>query len=560
MSDTPISQAIRGVKQEFSGVFVVSCAINLLALATSIYMLQVFDRVLTGRSYETLAYLTLIALVAIAVLASMELTRKRILARAGHWFEFVTSPHVVSASGADSARGRRPGASLKDVGDVRSFVAGDGITAFFDAPWLPIFLAVLFLLHPWLGILASVGALVLFGCALVNDLMTRRRAAENREHADRARVAARELQDNAEVLQAMGMRATALGRWQRQQEKALPGTLRMLDAGAAVTSVSRFVRLGLQVAILGLGAYLVLQQQLSAGGMIAGSIILSRALAPVEKSIQGWRGYLAARAGLASLKSLVGRDKPIARQALPTPAGAIAVDRVTHAPNDPERPILRDISCDLAAGEVLGVIGPTGSGKSTFCRLLVGVMPPTAGTVRLDGAELFENIDQLGRWIGYVPQDISFVSGTVSDNIARLDPEDPGKVIAAAKRAGVHDLILSLPDGYETDMGSYGPRLSGGQRQRLALARAFYGDPALLVLDEPNSNLDQGGEQALTAAIEQAKARGSTVVLVSHRTSLLRCCDRLMVMNQGQVSRIGPRSEIMALYTARKDAVGGAAS
>jgi PrtD family type I secretion system ABC transporter len=558
MSQPSIRQAIGQVKQEFGGIFVVSCAINLLALATSIYMLQVFDRVLTSRSYETLGYLTLIALLAIAVLAAMELARKRILSRAGHWFEHVASPHVLTTAGEDTARGRRPTASLKDVGEVRGFVSGDGITAFFDAPWLPVFLAVLFLLHPWLGILASVGAVVLFGCALINDLLTRRRAAENREHAEKARASARELHENAEVLQSMGMRGAALDRWQRQQERALPGTLRMLDAGAAVTSMSRFVRLGLQVAILGLGAYLVLQQQLTAGGMIAGSIILSRALAPVEKSIQGWRGYLGARAGLASLKGLVGRDEPVARQALPEPQGAVEVTSVTHAPADPERPVLRDVSFSLAPGEVLGIAGPTGSGKSTVCRLLVGTFPPTAGDVRLDGAELFENIDQLGRRIGYVPQDITFVSGTVAENIARLAPDDPEKVIQAAQHAGVHELILALPDGYETDMGAYGPRLSGGQRQRLALARAFYGDPALLVLDEPNSNLDQGGEAALITAIEHAKARGCTIVLVSHRMSLMRCCDKLMVMQEGRVVRFGPRGEIMALYAARKDQQGSA--
>jgi ABC-type protease/lipase transport system fused ATPase/permease subunit len=274
----------------------------------------------------------------------------------------------------------------------------------------------------------------------------------------------------------------------------------------------------------------------------------------VEKSIQGWRGYLGARAGLKSLKAVIGRDAPALRQALPAPVGAVDVQEVTYAPGDPDRPILRDVTFRLAPGEVLGIAGPTGSGKSTVCRLLVGTFPPSAGHVRLDGADVFENIDQLGGRIGYVPQDITFVSGTVSENIARLAPDDPEAVIAAAQAAGVHELILALPEGYETDMGAYGPRLSGGQRQRLALARAFYANPALLVLDEPNSNLDQGGEAALIAAIEGAKARGCTVVLVSHRMSLMRCCDRLMVMQDGRVVRTGPRAEIMALYTARRDA------
>ena len=553
MNADTLDQAIRTVRAEFKGVFAVSCLINLLALTTSIYMLQIFDRVLTGQSYATLGYLTLIAIVAIAALAVMELARKRVLARAGHWFEAAASPQVVAAAGDDCVRRRQPEATLQDVVDVRSFVAGDGITAFFDAPWLPIFLAVLFLLHPWIGIIAACGALALFLCALLNDGLTRRAADTNRTTFRQAQTTARELQENTETLQAMGMRPAALARLRAHQLHALPGVLGMLDTGAAVASLSRFVRLALQVAVLGAGAFLVLEQQLTAGGMIAGSILLSRALAPVEKSIQGWRGYQSARTGLSAIKKLLSRRETIDRQVLPAPRGEVDVNELTYVPGTLDQPVLRNITFRLPPGGTLGVVGPTGSGKSTLCRLLAGTQAPSSGHVRIDGADVVENVEQLGASIGYVSQEVSFLTGTVAENIARLAVGAENQVIEAAQRAGVHELILSLPEGYETDMGALGPRLSGGQRQRLALARAFYRDPALLILDEPNSSLDQAGEAALVEALDSAKARGKTIVLVSHRMALLRVCDTLMVLNQGQVVKRGPRAEVMQLYAARRD-------
>lgn len=550
MVETELKRIFTRVRGEAGGVLAVSCFINILALTASIYMLQVFDRVLSSGSYTTLGYLTLIAIGAIAVLAVLELVRRRILTRAGHWFEAAAGPHVLAAASDDVAKGKPPEAGLRDVADVRAFLAGESASAFLDAPWMPVFIAVLFLLHPWLGGIAAFGAVALFACALLNNQVTRKGAEENRAASESTAQAARELQGNPELLRALGMREAAFARWRDRFQSTLRSTLAPLDAGAGVTSLSRFLRLGLQVVILGAGAYLVLQRELTPGGMIAGSIILSRALAPVEKSIQAWRSLIAARAAYARLRSLLERPDAPPRVPLPTPRGRLDVREVRYAGDGgADNWILRNISFTLQPGEALGVIGPSGSGKSTLCRLLVGAARPTYGSVRLDGADISEHVDQLGAYIGYLPQEVTFFSGTVAENIARLREGDPERIVEAAVEARVHDLILSLPDGYETDLGKLGGRLSGGQRQRLALARAVYGLPQVLVLDEPNSNLDAQGESALMQTIADAKEAGVTIVVVAHQPSLMRSCDRLLMLRDGAAAALGPRDQVLSKIT-----------
>jgi PrtD family type I secretion system ABC transporter len=533
-------------------VFVVSCFVNVLALTTSIYMLQVFDRVLSSRSFETLGYLTLIAVFALGVFAVLEVIRKRVLVRVGQWFETAVSPVVVTAGIDDRLCGKRPRAGIKDVSDIRQFFSSDAITAFFDGPWLPVFIGFLLLLHPWLGTIGLLGAIGLFVCALANDLATRRQAAEVRRATTEVEEAARDLEDNGELLRSMGMSEPLFARWTSRMTDRLPLNLSMLDTNAAITGVSRFLRLTLQVLILGVGAYLVVDQQLTSGGMIAGSIILARALAPVEKSIQGWRGYREARQAYNNLKALGQRGQKPLRTELPPPVGQLDMEAVRYTPEGSDQPILRNISFALAPGEAIGVIGPSGAGKSTLCRLLVGVARPELGRVCLDGAEISENIEQLGRYVGYLPQEVVFLSGSVAENISRFGPPVHNELIDATQTAGVHDLILALPEGYETNLGLYGVRLSGGQRQRLALARALYGSPRLLVLDEPSSNLDGEGQEALTKAVALAKQRGATVVIVAHQPQLMRVCDKMLVLQSGVIKKYGPRDEVMPQVIARK--------
>lgn len=540
------------VRAELRGIFAISCFINVLALTASIYMLQVFDRVLSSGSFATLAYLTVLAVTALAVLAVLELVRKQILARTGYWFEAAAAPLVLAVASEDVMKGRQQQATLRHVADLRSFLAGDSISSFLDAPWVLVFIAVLFLLHPWLGLIACVGATALFACGVLNDYLTRRGAQDCRAASDDAARTGRELQNNAELLRALGMRQPALERWRSRFQRTLSTTIGVTDAGAGVSSFSRFLRLSLQVMVLGAGAYLVLQQELTPGGMIAGSIILSRALAPVEKSIQAWYGLVAAQAARLALRPLLKRAEPVEQVALPKPKGAIDVHELSYAPEGPKDAVLRSISFSLKPGEALGVIGPSGSGKSTLCKLLVGAVRPTLGSVRLDGAEVADYVDQLGRHIGYLPQEIGFMSGTVAENIARLSDGEHERVVEAAEEAGVHDMILALPNGYETDLGAFAQRLSGGQRQRLALARALYGVPSVLVLDEPNSNLDAQGENALIRTMAEAKGAGVTIIVVAHQPSLMRSCDKLLMLKGGTISTLGPREEVLAQVISRR--------
>jgi PrtD family type I secretion system ABC transporter len=545
---TPLDHALREARQGLLVVAALSLFLNLLALTSPLYMFQVFDRVLASGRVETLVALTAIAAFALLCLGGLEVIRSGALGRISTWLDRTLAQPVLEASVGESLAGRPIGGqAMNDLAQLRAFINSQGIVPIFDAPWTPIFVAVIWLLHPWLGILALLSAALLFGLALANELLTRAPLAD----ASQAWLTAQRRYEtalrNAEVVQAMGMLPALLRRWQGDHERGLDGQQRAGDRTGWIYGSSKFVRLFVQVAILGLGAYLVLQGALTSGGMIASSILLGRALAPVEQAIGAWKGFVAARAGHDRLRRLLQRHPgEAAAMQLPAPQGRIAVDELRFRAPD-GRPILKGVSFELAAGEVLAVVGPSASGKSTLCRLLTGVWPPEAGHVRLDGAEVhrWDRVD-FGRHVGYLPQDVELFAGSVRDNIARMGEAADEAVIAAAQLAGVHDMILHLPAGYATEVGPQGAILSGGQRQWIGLARAMFGAPRVVVLDEPSASLDQVGESAVLDAIGRLKARGSTVVLVVHRPRLLTHVDKVLVLAEGAGVLFGPRDQILA--------------
>ncbi len=529
-------------------VFAFSAAVAVLLLASPVYMLQVYDRVLTTRHVETLLSLTLLLVAALAVLAGLDALRGLVLGRVGAVFEERATPAVLDRAVTLAARtgAGRSAQALRDVGAVRSFLAGNLTTAF-DLPFVPLFQATLFLIHPAIGILVLAGSLVAFAVAVVNDRTTRRRA----ERANRVSAALLEEADavvrNADVVVGMGL----LGPLAERRRRLGAETDRDLDAtadlGAMFTAASRFLRYFLQSAVLGLAAFLAISDQMSPGTLIAATTIASRAIGPIEQAVGMWRGVQAASFSWRRLAALFAEVPATAEPIrLPRPTGRVSVDRLVFTPAG--RPaIIEGISFDLAPGEVFGLFGPSGGGKSTLVRLLVGSLPPTGGSVRLDGAEVsaMHPADRLAH-VGYLPQDVELLPGSVRDNIARFTRADDAAVIAAARAVGAHEMILSLPQGYETPIGAGGTTLSGGQRQRIGLARAVFGDPALLVLDEPNASLDSVGEAELGTALVALKAKGTTIVVVTHRLAALAVADRVMLLRGGVAEVIGPRDEVLA--------------
>jgi ATP-binding cassette subfamily C protein len=445
---------------------------------------------------------------------------------------------------------------VRDLDQIRAFFSGMGPTAFFDLPWVPVYLGVVFLLHPLLGLFAFAGAVLLIGMTIV----TERRTTAPMQSASRSgsqRLAfGEEMRRNAEVIRALGLERRMQDRWEVLNTRHLTDQLVASDAAGGMGTVSKVLRLFLQSGILGLGAYLVIQGEVSAGTIIAASIIMSRALAPIETAITHWRGFVSARQSYRRLIDLfgsLGLKDAGAMVALPRPVSSLAVQSVSVAPPGEPRPVIQGVSFSLEAGDALGIIGPSGSGKSTLARALVGVWQPMwpqmrmGGSIRLDGATLDQwEPDDLGRYIGYLPQDVSLFAGTIAENIARFDTAAASEaILGAAKAAGVHDMIVQLPEGYQTVVGEGGVGLSAGQRQRIALARALYGDPFLVVLDEPNSNLDSAGEAALTQAIQSIRARGGIAVVIAHRPSALAAVDKVLAMAKGQVQAFGPKSEVL---------------
>jgi ATP-binding cassette subfamily C protein len=547
-----LAAAFEGFRGAILAVSVISGIINLLALTGSLYMLQVYDRVLSSHSVPTLISLSVLMLVLYGFYGVFDLLRNQASGRAAALFDRrIAGPvHAVVVNlplkGASRSTAQQP---MRDVDTIRAFFACGGPTAFLDLPWMPIYLAFVFLLHPLLGLMCFSGMLMLVLLTFLTERLSRNEVQAS-ARADAARKAIADANArNAETLQAMGFVSRAVNRFEKVNESYLALQTKASDVISKLTAVSKFLRFTLQSAILGLGAYLTVRGEVTGGAIIAASITTSRALAPVEQVIAHWRNFLAARQSLDRLSKTLDRF-PAARPpplALPPPVERLAVENATVCVPGTERPVLFNISFGLQRGQALAVIGPSAAGKSSLARAITGVWPVLRGSVRLDGAELEGwSPDELGRHIGYLPQDVTLFEGTIAENICRLeDDQDSAAIIAAARAADVHDMILHLPDGYETNVGPDGSALSAGQRQRVALARALFGDPFLVVLDEPNSNLDADGENALSAAILGVRNRGGIVLVIAHRPSALNTVDYVAMINAGQLSAFGPKDEVL---------------
>lgn len=546
-------QLLQTLRRPLRTALVFSMVANLALLAPSLFMLQVFDRVLTTRSVETLLVMAGIALFTLALMGVLEHYRARTLSAMGLLCERELGPTLIARAlraGPEDAAARD---GLQDLARVRAFVSGAGVLALLDAPWTVFYLALIYVFHPLLGLLATacVAALVLL--AWVNERLTR---APIEALGDANRAAARQIDAavrQAEPVVALGMVPAVVARWAAAADLGQARAVALSATSAAVTAVSRVARQSVQVLMLGVGAWLVIAERATPGVMLATTIILARAMAPLELLVGNWRSVVEARAGLRRLRTLLGgAGQAAVRTELPRPRGVLRVEALQVVPPGAAHPVLRGVSFGVEPGEVLAVLGPSGAGKSTLARALVGAVVPTAGAVRLDGAELSAyDADRLGACIGYLPQDVALFGGTVAENIARLGPLDAAAVLRAAERARVHELLLRLPAGYDTPLdGPQGVRLSGGQRQRVGLARALYGDPPLVVLDEPDASLDADGERALVDALRALKADGVAVVVVSQRRAVLAAADRVLVLRDGAIEHQGPVDSVVARPTA----------
>lgn len=557
-----LANVLYSMRRIFMAAGLFSFFINALMLVPAIYMMQIYDRVLASRNPMTLLMLTLIVVFLFLLMGALEWVRSELLVRAGAKLDASLRDRVFTACFESTLRkgSGSTAQALVDLGNLRQFLTGSNLFAFFDAPWVPIFLLAIFLLHPFLAAFALLGALVLFSLAWLTEQATHRPLAEAQRAANQANYFAQSSLRNAEVIEAMGMLGGLRSRWQTRHCEGLAQQQLASDRAGRISAVTRFVRICIQSLILGLGAWLVIEQQLSPGAMIAASILMGRALSPVEQAIASWKGMISARSAYERLNSLL--EAFPARpptMSLPPPKGAISVEGVTVGAPNSQTAILRGVSLAIQPGEAVAVIGPSASGKSTLARLLVGVWYAAAGKVRLDGADIATwDKSALGQYIGYVPQDVELFDGTIAENIARFGEVDSGRVVAAAQRAGVHDMILRLPKGYDTPIGEAGSFLSGGQRQRIALARAMYGEPVLVVLDEPNSNLDDQGETALVQALQSLKADGCATVVVTHRTSVVAAVDKIVLMRDGAVQLFGPKAEVLAALNNQAQAAAAA--
>ena len=547
-----LAQALASCRGAFVATALMSGMSNILMLTGAIFMLEIYDRVLPSRSIQTLVALVILAAGLFLAQGLLDMIRGRVLVRIGARLDEELSGRVYETivrlplKIGNRSDGLQP---LRDLDSVRSFLSGPGPTALFDLPWLPIYLAICFAFHPYIGLAALVGAIVLGGLTLMTELMTREPTRAATGFATTRSALAEASRRNAEAMKAMGMVPRVAALWQDANSKYMASQQQAADVSGGFGSMSKALRMMLQSGVLAVGAYLVINQQATAGIIIAGSILSGRALAPVDLAIANWRGFVAARQSWQRLTKLLAALPPQAvPMALQPPQKSLVVEGVTIAPPGSERIVVHDVSFNLQSGHGLGIIGPSGSGKSSLARVLISVWQPVRGRVRLDGASLDQwPPDSLGACIGYLPQDVELLAGTVAQNIARFaTPVDADAVISAATAAGVHELIVNLPDGYDTQVGEGGTALSAGQAQRVALARALYGDPFLVVLDEPNSNLDSEGDEALSRAIMGVRARGGVVVVVAHRPSAIASVDQLLMMSQGRDQAFGPKEEVLA--------------
>jgi ATP-binding cassette subfamily C exporter for protease/lipase len=546
---TEIAQVLLSFKGAFRTVGIFSAIINLLMLVPSLYMLQVYDRVLASRNETTLLMLTLMALGAFLFMGALELVRSFILIRIGAQLDMKMNKRIYTAAFEQNLKraGGSAGQALQDFTTIRQFLTGQGLFAFFDVPWFPIYLAVIFLFSPLLGLFALAGAAVLIALAFANQALSKKPLEEANAVAITSGNLATNNLRNAEVIAAMGMLPDLMARWLRLNDRVLRLQAEASQKAGKISSITKFVRVSMQSLILGLGALLVLEGKVTPGMMIVAMILLGRALSPVEQLISVWRSWSSTRSAYQRLNELLTAN-PMRETGmlLPKPLGEVSVEAVTAAPPGSTVSVLKNLSFTIAPGDVLGVIGPSGSGKSTLARLLVGVWPVAMGKVRLDGADVYYwNKDELGPHIGYLPQDVELFAGTVAENIARFGEVDSEKVVMTAKGAGIHEMVLRLPQGYDTPLGDGGAGLSGGQKQRLGLARAMYGNPSLVMLDEPNSNLDEVGEQALIEAIDDLRKQGKTIVIISHKNSVLAATTKLLLLVDGKAQLFGSTAQVL---------------
>jgi ATP-binding cassette subfamily C protein len=554
-ASSELAAALSACRRAFYAIAMFSGMSNILMLSGALFMLEVYDRVLPSRSVPTLVALLILVAGLYAAQGVIDMIRSRILVRVGRSLDEALSQRVydmiVRLPLKIGARGdgTQP---IRDLDTVRGFLSGIGPVAFFDLPWMPIYLAICFLFHVYIGLTALFGAIVLVTLTVVTEVKTRRPSRSAAQFAVARNVLLEQSRRNAEALTAMGMVGRISKRWNDLNRSYVESSGRASDVGGGLGAMSKVLRLLLQSAILAVGAWLVINQESTPGIIIAGSILGARALAPVDLAIGNWRGFVGARQSWGRLSKLLAALPPITEpMALKPPSRTLVVQNGAVAPPGQQKVVCQDVNFTLTAGKALGVIGPTASGKSSLARMLVGVWTPARGTVRLDGATLDQwSPESLGRYVGYVPQDVELFNGTVAQNISRFDePADPDAVIAAAQAAGVHDLIINLPEGYETIVGEQGSALSAGQAQRVALARALYRDPFLVVLDEPNSNLDAEGDEALTRAILGLRARGAITVVVAHRPSAIAGVDYILIMAKGRQQQFGPKEEILTRVT-----------
>lgn len=556
-SENNLQTALKACKSSFLSVGFFSFFVNALMLVPTFYMIQVSGRVVPSSSTSTLLMLTLILVVLVGTLGALEWVRSRIMVRISNRLDVMLSRDVYRASfkrALTSGGTDATAQSLNDLTALRQFFTGSGLFAFFDAPWFPVYTAVMFLFHPWFGWMTLACGVVLASLAVVNHRVTGKSlATANKENVASNVITTKTLR-NAEVIESMGMLETLMNRWAKRQRNIMMLQSDASDKGGLVSSISKTFRTLSQSIMLAIGAYLVITHEINPGLLMAGSLLLGRALSPIDQMIGSWKGFVAAKVQYDRLSKVMDdlNNEP-ERMPLPAPEGHIQVENLIVAPPGAKAPVLRSISFVAPAGSVVGIVGPSAAGKSTLVRALMGIWPPQHGVVRLDGADISTWDKQaLGPYVGYLPQDIELFEGSISENIARFDKVDPEKVVQAAQMAGVHEMILMLPDGYDTVIGKDGVNLSGGQRQRIGLARAVYGNPRLIVLDEPNSNLDDVGERALGVALQKLKETGATVFIVSHRPNILTRLDRILVMAGGTISMYGERDRVIAELAAQQ--------
>jgi ATP-binding cassette, subfamily C, bacterial EexD len=549
MNKSELWLALNKSRDSFVYTAFVSMFINILMLVPSIYMLQLYDRVLASRSEYTLLMLTIITAILFAMLGSLELIRSRILVRVGNKIDADLSSRIFGAmfAMANKYPGKASSQALNDLTQIRQFMTGTPLFAFFDAPWMPIYIAILFMFDVYFGIFAIFAAIVILSLTLINDIKTKEELENaNKTYQSSTAFISASLR-NAEVIEAMGMHENIKQRWMGRYIDFLNMQSKASDEAGLWSNASKTLRMLFQSLILGLGGLLVIEGHLTPGMMIAGSIIMGRALAPLDLLTSSWKQFVNARQSYYRLESLL-EEFPESKEPtpLPAPVGNISVENLIVVPPNSQIPSLKGITLSITAGEIVAIIGPSAAGKSTLARTMLGVWKPHAGKVRIDSAELTHwNKAELGKHIGYLPQDIELFEGTVSENIARYNEPDPAKVIEAAQIAGVHDMILHLPNGYDTPIGVGGATLSGGQRQRIGLARAIYDFPKIIILDEPNSNLDDLGEQALVNAILYLKKKGATIVLITHRPAILGITDKIALLVDGTLKMYGPSADVL---------------